>query len=195
MSKKYNLLFPTTELPDLPEEVLPDIQGPSAKRKEKNTSESDFDPSESLFSTLDGETSAIITLNPPTKRTKMSEVLFSSGEEDDIIGQIQPYQNSKTNYLQKEDPYKDPGSPLDRSTPISHYEGEETEVLSVSKQNNNIVSAETASISVHPAASSASSTASIPAESTPPQPSDISTTSRQRSTTKLSSPTVNPRFR
>ena len=203
MSKKYNLLFPTAELPDLPDEELPNIPGPSeisAKRQEKKSCGSSFDASESLFSTLDGESSAVLTLNPPTKRTKLSDVTFSSSEEDEILGNIQPYQNSKTNYLQKEDPNVDPGSPLDRSTPISDCEEEETQVFSVNnnpqsftKQNNNIVSAETTPSTS--ASAAASSTNTVPSESASTEPTQSSTASRQTSSRPMASPPVNPRFR
>ena len=130
-----NLLFPT-ELPDLPED-LPHNQHlqrllQEDKKKEHSDSDTSFDPSDSLFS--DGETSAIFKLNTPTKRTKLSEVIFSSGEDDEVLGYIQPFENSKTNFIQTEDPFKDPRSPLDRSTPISYSDGEGTQVFSVSNQ-------------------------------------------------------------
>ena len=189
-----NLLFPT-ELPDLPED-LPHIPAPSeiaTRRQKKRHSDSDtsFDPSDSLFS--DGETSAIFKLNPPTKRTKLSEVIFSSGEDDEVLGYIQPFENSKTNFLQTEDPFKDPGSPLDRSTPISYSDGEGTQVFSVSNQpetlskksqSNNIISSgkTTSNTSpTSPADAASSSTRNLP--------------SGEASSRRLDSPPVNPRFR
>ena len=197
---KIDIILFEIELPDLPDEELPHIPGPSevsARRQENKPSESSFDPSDSLISTFDGESSAIITLNPPTKRTKLSEVIFSSGEEDEVLGNIQPFQNSITNYLQKEDPYKDPGSPLDRSTPISEFDEEETQVFSVNnnpetitKQINNIVSAESPpSVTTPTAASSKQPVASYSQSS---QPIEMSRTSTR---TYSSPPPVNPMFR
>ena len=176
----------------------------SARRLEKKPCESSFDPSESLFSTLDGESSAVLTLNPPTKRTKLSDVTFSSGEEDEVLGNIQPCQNSKTRYLQTEDPLIDQGSPLDRSTPIPDYEKEETQVFSVNnnpetvtKQNNNILSVETTPSNTVPAAASSTNPFSVPvpSDSSSSEPTQTSTTSREASTRGLRSRPVNLRFR
>ena len=111
---------------------LPDIPPPSAtnarstKRKEKPCQSTSYDASDSLFSTLDGESSAILKLNPPRKRTKLSEISFSSSEGDEVLGQIHPSEKSKTKFFEEEQEMMDPSSPLDRSTPISDYEDDET---------------------------------------------------------------------
>ena len=123
---------------------LPDIPGPgeiSAKRQEKRSFEnasSSYDPSASLFSTLDAESSAVLHLNPPKKRTKLSDITFSSGEEDEVLGNIHPSNKSKTTFLVEENTNFDPGSPLDRSTPISEYESEEAEAFSMTEKTENI---------------------------------------------------------
>ena len=62
----------TDKLPELPEVVV-DEAGTSKKSERSKmmislAPESTFDPSDSLFSTMDGECSAIIKLNPPLKR-------------------------------------------------------------------------------------------------------------------------------
>ena len=107
------------------------------KRPSENTISS-YDPSESLFSTLDAESCTILKLNPPKKGTKLSDVTFSSGEEDDVLGNIHPSHKSKTIFLDEEDPLLDPGSPLDRSMPISDYETEETQAFSMNPKTENL---------------------------------------------------------
>ena len=76
------------------------------QRQEKRSFEnalSSYDPSASLFSTLDSESSAVLHLDPPKKRTKLSDITFSSGEEDEVLGNIHPSNKSKTTFLLEED--------------------------------------------------------------------------------------------
>ena len=95
--------------------------------------ESSYDPSESLFSTMDGETSHVFTLGSPYKRQKIDLDSTTSSKSDTIpvndavVGQIHPSKNSETVYLDNLE-FDEPGSPLDRSTPISDYDLAETEV-------------------------------------------------------------------
>ena len=66
----------TDKLPDLPEVVLDEAGTSKKSERSKMISlapESTFDPSESLFSTMDGECSAIIKLNPPLKKLEDSD--------------------------------------------------------------------------------------------------------------------------
>ena len=66
----------TDKLPDLPE-VLDEVG--TSNKSERNkmmislAPESTFDHSDSLFSTMDGECSAIIKLNPPLKKLEDSD--------------------------------------------------------------------------------------------------------------------------
>ena len=53
-----------------------------------------------------------------------------SAKSDDILGNIHPSNKDNTDYLDLS--ISSPGSPLDRSTPISDYDMAETEVESVS---------------------------------------------------------------
>ena len=96
--------------------------------------ESSYDPSESLFSTIDGETSHVFKLGSPYKRAKTDLDSTTSSSKSDtipmndaVVGQIHPTNNSETVYLDNFE-FDEPGSPLDRSTPISDYDLAETEV-------------------------------------------------------------------
>ena len=95
--------------------------GQSEMKRISLAPESTFDCSSSLFSTLDsGEISPIIN-PPPLKKLKttnstMTSVLSSSS--DTIIGDIHPSNMDLDNL----DDLSSPGSPLDRSTPVSDYE-------------------------------------------------------------------------
>ena len=181
---------------------LPDIPGPaeiSAKRQEKRSFEnasSSYDPRASLFSTLDAKLSAVLHLNPPKKRTKLSDTTFSSGEEDEVMGNIHPSNKSKTTFL-LEDTNFDPGSPLDRSTPISEYESEETEAFSINEKTENITPKNNNIISTHSTTVGCTSTAvssNIPETSTSNQEliSEIQpSTSRNDKVRGKTSPPVN----
>ena len=94
--------------------------GQSESRKRISLApESTFDCSSSLFSTLDsGEISPIIQPNPPLKKLKTTNSNMSSSS-DTIIGDIHPSDKDLDNL---DDSLTNPGSPLDRSTPISDYE-------------------------------------------------------------------------
>ena len=97
---------------------------------------------------MDAESSAVLHLNPPKKRTKLSDITFSSSDEDEVLGNIHPSNKSKTTFLLEEDTNFDPGSPLDRSTPISEYESEETEAFSMTEKTE-ISPQKTITLSLH----------------------------------------------
>ena len=82
-----------------------------------------------LESTLEGESSTRLQLNPPLKKPKILDSTISPNS-DDILGNIHPSNQDNTDYLNFS--ISSPGSPLDRSTPISDYDMAETEVESVS---------------------------------------------------------------
>ena len=142
----------TDKLPDLPE-VLDEVG--TSNKSEKNkmmislAPESTFDPSDSLFSTMDGECSAIIKLNPPLKKLEDSDstldgessaviqpnpplkrmkILDStiSTRSEVIVGNIHPSNVENVDHLNNS--ISNPGSPLDRSTPISDYDIAEREI-------------------------------------------------------------------
>ena len=152
----------TDKLPDLPE-VLDEVG--TSNKSEKNkmmislVPESTFDPSDSLFSTMDGECSAIITLNPPLKKLEDSDstldgessaviqpnpplkrmkILDStiSTRSEVIVGNIHPSNVENVDHLNNS--ISNTGSPLDRSTPISDYDIAETEmgIKYLRKQSN-----------------------------------------------------------
>ena len=110
------------DLPDPNSEDMNAALGQSEMKRILLAPESTFDCSSSLFSTLNsGEISLIIKPNPPLKKLKttnstMTSVLSSSS--DTIIGDIHPSNMDLDNL----DDLSNPGSPLDRSTPISDYE-------------------------------------------------------------------------
>ena len=150
---------------------------------------------------MDAESSAVLHLNPHKKRTKLSDITFSSGEEDEVLGNIHPSNKSKTTFLLEEDANLDPGSPLDRSTPISEYESEETEALSINPKpenitpkNNNIISTQFTTVGC----TSTAVSSNIPETSSSNQEpiSEIQPSISRNDTIrgKTSSP-VNPRFR
>lgn len=161
--------------PELPDLVFPSTKSTKSGRqftsesnKRKKLEESSFDPSDSLFSTLDGESSYVFRLNPlPTKKFRMEDTNSTSeGEssyvfklnplpkrkpipevdisitssssssssntsnspyfQDQVVGLMHPNDENNVSMLEDEEMVP-PGSPLDRSTPISDYEMEEAE--------------------------------------------------------------------
>ena len=129
--------------------------------------ESTFDPSDSLFSTMDGECSAIIKLNPPLKKLEDSDstldgessaviqpnpplkrmkILDStiSTRSEVIVGNIHPSNVENVDHLNNS--ISNPGSPLDRSTPISDYDIAETEIGSSTLENSPIQAMEVAEV-------------------------------------------------
>ena len=160
----------TDKLPDLPE-VLDEVG--TSNKSEKNkmmislAPESTFDPSDSLFSTIDGECSAIIKLNPPLKKLEDSDstldgessaviqpnpplkrmkILDStiSTRSEVIVGNIHPSNVENIDHLNNS--ISNPGSPLDRSTPISDYDIAETEIGSSTLENSPIQAMEVAEV-------------------------------------------------
>ena len=185
----------TDKFPDLPEVVL-DEAGTSKKSERSKmiislAPESTFDPSESLFSTMDGECSAIIKLNPllkkledsdstmngecsaiiklnpplkkleyldskmdgessaviqpnlPLKRMKILDSTISTRSEV-IVGNIHPSNVENVDHLNNS--FSNPGSPLDRSTPISDYDFAEIEIGSSTLENSPIQAMEVAEV-------------------------------------------------
>ena len=160
----------TDKLPDLPE-VLDEVG--TSNKSERNkmmislAPESTFDPSDSLFSTMDGECSAIIKLNPPLKNLEDSDstmdgessaviqpnpplkrmkILDStiSTRSEVIVGNIHPSNVENVDHLNNS--ISNPGSPLDRSTPISDYDIAETEIGSSTLENSPIQAMEVAEV-------------------------------------------------
>ena len=150
----------TDKLPDLPE-VLDEVE--TSNKSERNkmmislAPESTFDPSDSLFSTMDGECSAIIKFNPPLKKLEDSDstmdgessaviqpntplkrmkILDStiSTRSEVIVVNIHPSNVENVDHLNNS--ISNPGSPLDRSTPISDYDIAETEIGSSTSENS-----------------------------------------------------------
>ena len=165
---KYEQL--TDKLPDLPE-VLDEVG--TSNKSEKNkmmislAPESTFDPSDSLFSTMDGECSAIIKLNPPLKKLEDSDSTLD-GESSAVIQPNPPLKRMKIldstistrsevivrnihpSNVENVDHFNysisNPGSPLDRSTPISDYDIAETEIGSSALENSPIQAMEVAEV-------------------------------------------------
>ena len=160
----------TDKLPDLPE-VLDEVGISNKSEKNKMmislAPESTFDPSDSLFSTMDGECSAIIKLNPPLKKLEDSDstldeessaviqpnpplkrmkILDStiSTRSEVIVGNIHPSNVENVDHLNNS--ISNPGSPLDRSTPISDYDIAETEIGSSTLENSPIQAMEVAEV-------------------------------------------------
>ena len=167
-NKNTNL---TDKLSDLPEVVLDEAR--TSKQSERSkmmislAPESTFDPSDSLFSTMDGECSAIIKLNPPLKRLehldstmdgessavikpnpplKRMKLLDStiSTRSEVIVGNIHPSNMENVDHLNNS--FSNPGSPLDRSTPISDYDIAEIEIGSSTLENSPIQAMEVAEV-------------------------------------------------
>ena len=185
----------TDKLPDLPEVVIDEAgtskQSERSKMMISLAPESTFDPSDSLFSTMDGECSAIIKLNPPLKRLldsdstmdgecsaiiklnpplikleyfdstmdgessaviqpnpplKRMKILDStiSTRSEVIVGNIHPSNVENVDHLNNS--ISNPGSPLDRSTPISDYDIAETEIGSSTLENSPIQAMEVAEV-------------------------------------------------
>ena len=184
----------TDKLPDLPE-VLDEVG--TSNKSERNkmmislAPESTFDHSDSLFSTMDGECSAIIKLNPllkkledsdstmdgeysaiiklnpplkkledsdstmdgessaviqPNPPLKRMKILYStiSTRSEVIVGNIHPSNVENVDHLNNS--ISNPGSPLDRSTPISDYDIAETEIGSSTLENSPIQAMEVAEV-------------------------------------------------
>ena len=160
----------TDKLPDLPE-VLDEVG--TSNKSEKNkmmislAPESTFDPSDSLFSTMDGECSAITELNPPLKKLEDSDSTLDGESSADIqpnpplkrmkildstistrseviAGNIHPSNVENVDHLNNS--ISNPGSPLDRSTPISDYDIAETEIGSSTLENSPIQAMEVAEV-------------------------------------------------
>ena len=160
----------TDKFPDLPE-VLDEVG--TSNKSERNkmmislAPESTFDPSDSLFSAMDGECSAIIKLNPPLKKLEDSDstmdgessaviqpnpplkrmkILDStiSTRSEVIVGNIHPSNVENVDHLNNS--ISNPGSPLDRSTPISDYDIAETEIGSSTLENSPIQAMEVAEV-------------------------------------------------
>ena len=184
----------TDKLPDLPE-VLDEVG--TSNKSERNkmmislAPESTFDHSDSLFSTMDGECSVIIKLNPPLKKLEDSDskmdgecsaiiklnpplkkledsdstmhgessaviqpnpplkrmkILDStiSTRSEVIVGNIHPSNVENVDHLNNS--ISNPGSPLDRSTPISDYDITETEIGSSTLENSPIKAMEVAEV-------------------------------------------------
>ena len=184
----------TDKLPDLPE-VLDEVG--TSNKSERNkmmvslAPESTFDHSDSLFSTMDGECSAIIKLNPPLKKLEDSDSTMDGGcsaiiklypplkkleyldstmhgessgviqpnpplkrikildstistRSEVIVGNIHPSNVENVDHLNNS--ISNPGSPLDRSTPISDYDIAETEIGSSTLENSPIQAMEVAEV-------------------------------------------------
>ena len=160
----------TDKLPDL-HEVLDEVG--TSNKSERNkmmislAPESTFDHSASLFSTMDGECSAIIKLNPPLKKLeyldstmheessaviqpnpplKRMKILDStvSTRSEVIVGNIHPSNVVNVDHLNNS--ISNPGSPLDRSTPISDYDIAETEIGLSTLENSPIQAMEVAEV-------------------------------------------------
>ena len=160
----------TDKLPDLPE-VLDEVG--TSNKSERNkmmislAPESTFDHSDSLFSTMDGECSAIIKLNPPLKKLEDSDSTMDgessaviqpnpplkrmkivdstiSTRSEVIVGNIHPFNVENVDHLNNS--ISNPGSPLDRSTPISDYDIAETEIGSSTLENSPIQAMEVAEV-------------------------------------------------
>ena len=94
-------------------------------------------------STMDGESSAVIQPNPPLKRMKILDSTISTRSEV-IVGNIHPSNVENVDHLNNST--SNPGSPLDRSTPISDYDIAETEIGSSTLENSPIQAMEVAEV-------------------------------------------------
>ena len=98
---------------------------------------------EYLDSTMHGESSAVIQPNPPLKRMKILDSTISTRSEV-IVGNIHPSKVENVDHLNNS--ISNPGSPLDRSTPISDYDIAETEIGSSTLENSPIQAMEVAEV-------------------------------------------------
>ena len=98
---------------------------------------------EYLDSTMDRESSAVIQPNPPLKRMKILDSTISTRSEV-IFGNIHPSNVENVDHLNNS--FSNPGSPLDRSTPISDYDIAETEIGSSTLENSPIQAMEVAEV-------------------------------------------------
>ena len=98
---------------------------------------------EYLDSTMDGESSAVIQPNPPLKRMKILDSTISTRSEV-IVGNIHPSNVENVGHLNNS--ISNPGSPLDRLTPISDYDIAETEIGSSTLENSPIQAMEVAEV-------------------------------------------------
>ena len=92
---------------------------------------------------MDGESSAVIQPNPPLKRMKILDSTISTRSEV-IVGNIHPSNVVNVDHLINS--FSNPGSPLDRSTPISDYNIAETEIGSSTLENSRIQAMEVAEV-------------------------------------------------
>ena len=92
---------------------------------------------------MDGESSAVIQPNLPLKRMKILDSTISTRSEV-IVGNIHPSNVENVDHLNNS--FSNPGSPLDRSTPISDYDIAETEIGSSTLENSIIQAMEVAEV-------------------------------------------------
>ena len=92
---------------------------------------------------MDGESSAVIQPNPRLKRMKILDSTISTRSEV-IVGNIHPSNVENVNHLNNS--ISNPGSPLDRSTPISDYDIAETEIGSSTLEKSPIHAMEVAEV-------------------------------------------------
>ena len=98
---------------------------------------------EDFYSTMDGESSAIIKPNPPLERMKILDSTISTRSEV-IVRNIHPSNLDDVDHLNNS--LSNPGSPLDRSTPISGYDIAETEIGASTLENSPIQAIEVAEV-------------------------------------------------
>ena len=98
---------------------------------------------EYLDSTMHGESSAVIQPNPPLKRMQILDSTISTRSEV-IVGNIHPSNVENVDHLNNS--ISNPGSPLDRSAPISDYDIAETEIGSSTLENSPIEAMEVAEV-------------------------------------------------
>ena len=92
---------------------------------------------------MDEESSAVIQPNPPLKRMKILDSTISTRSEV-IVGNIHPSNVENVDHLNNS--FSNPGSPLDRSTPISDYDIAKTEIGSSTLENSPIQAMEVAEV-------------------------------------------------
>ena len=92
---------------------------------------------------MDGECSAVIKPNPPLKRMKILDSTISTRSEV-IVGNIHPSNMDDIDHLNNS--LSNPGSPLDRSIPISDYDIAETEIGASTLENSPIQAMEVAEV-------------------------------------------------
>ena len=98
---------------------------------------------EDCDSTMGGECSAVIKPNLPLKRMKILDSTISTRSEV-IVGNIHPSNMDDVEHLNNS--LSNPGSPLDRSTPISDCDIAETEVGTSTLENSPIQAMEVSDV-------------------------------------------------